>query len=231
MSIVANLGSKRRNEDSECDKYLVENLRVEEPSEEFKVFDNPSFKWVGGAYGRVAFDSRGHAIKFTKATPLKGAEEPYNTCIAHKKGHAPELYDAWKVKDVNDDVFLAMDMEKYDMDLFDYVRKFGNNADDADVDVSLLEAINHMSKDRTCHEDLHPGNIILKRGSDGHYNVKIIDWSFAKFGEKKCKNPLSFYEFMDDVIEEEFGRRFPRNYAAYMNMRAKEKAEAVIEKN
>ena len=61
--------SKRKTDESECEKYLTDNLRVEGPSEEFEEYDSEYFRGPRGAYGGVVFDNRGHAIKFSRDVP------------------------------------------------------------------------------------------------------------------------------------------------------------------
>jgi hypothetical protein len=212
MSVAVTFGGKRRNDESECEEYRASNLRVQAPDDLFRKYDDESFDGPRGSFGGVVFNAQGHAIKFSRAQQATWAddEEPYNTCVANKKGYAPEFYDAWKVRDAHDDEFFAIEMEKYEITLFDFLRQPTNDSDDADVDASLAAVVTQMSHERACHYDMHFENIMLKRNINGHYIVKAIDWMSAEFGEKVCKRPFFFYEELETVLgSDAVERRFP----------------------
>jgi|LakMenE09Jun09ns_1017247.scaffolds.fasta_scaffold01036_4 hypothetical protein len=234
MSVLATFGPKHSRDEDTCDQYHDVNLRVKQPDALFNEYsDWETFDGPSGTYGGVVFNARGHAVKFT---PIKNGadEEPYNTCLANKKGHAPEFYDAWKVKDADDEEFYAIEMETYDDTLYDYIiTKPTKESDDSDIDSSLADLITQLAHDRTCHSDLHLGNIMLKRTADGHYTVKAIDWMGAKFEEKVCKSPLFFYEELEELIGvEDMKLRFSRTRQAVLDFERVQKAAArALKKN
>ena len=213
-----NFGTKHGRDEDDCEAYRVDNLRVEAPDALFREYDSESFDGPQGSYGGVVFNDQGHAIKFARSKMLLGDEEPYNTCIASKRGYAPEFYDAWKVKDNYDDEYYAIDMEKYDITLYDYIHRPANPADDADVDASLADVVTQMSHERACHYDLHCLNTMLKRNGDGHYIVKAIDWMRSDFGAKVCERPLFFDHEMEQVLGgDAFKSRFPKTRQAVID--------------
>lgn len=212
MSILVKFGTKHGRDEDDCEHFREDILRVEGPDALFREYDSESFDGPRGSFGGVVFDAQDHAIKFSRAVGAgeRNGEEPYNTCVAHRRGYAPEFYDAWKVKNEHDEEYYAMEMEKYEITLFDYLRKPPIPADDANVDASLADLVTQMARERACHFDLHFDNIMLKRDGDGRYVAKAIDWMFAEFGEKVCKRPLFFYEEMETVLGvDALERRFP----------------------
>ena len=139
--------------------------------------------------------------------------EPYKTCEAHAEGVAPEVFSAF----VTSDGATVFEMENFEMGTLEHFLLGSTQNTDVDkaVDAALVELFYAFSKpidkDYDCHEDLHWGNIALRRRADGKIEAKAIDWGMSKIVDKSSDCNISAFSSLYPEIGG-YRKRLPNFY-------------------
>lgn len=153
-----------------------------------------------GTYGKVFQGCKGecrYAVKIVELEDDKDVaafrKEAKITDALSDANLSPKLYDYWVCETADDKKFGLMVVDKFDMDLHGYLKKFYLNKSHYQEIVELVRNMHFMNY---AHLDLKPENILVKMDGDVP-TFRLIDFGFSVDVDERPLSAIKTEEFVE----------------------------------